>query len=86
MTRGWNPATRTTMPVQTFVPRFVRPEHLGDLSQLWQTSRTACSKPGGYTKYERMLWTSRQFAIQFDYVTPTAAYKDLGEMLAFGGR
>ncbi len=87
MNRGWNPVTRSSVRILTFVPRFVYPEHLGDLSQLWQTSRTACSGiPGGCTKYARMLWASREFAKAFDYVGPTAAYKDLDAMLEFGGR
>lgn len=82
---GYDPSAQKMVPVQEFEPRFVRKEHLAELSNLWHLSRTACAGKSNQ-RYERLLWTSRQFAVQFNYVSSTGAYKDLDAMLEFGGR
>lgn len=61
--------------------RFIREEHRAALSNLWHLSRTACAKPGGYTRHDRMVWTAAAFAKEHPYVSSTAAYKDLDGML-----
>ncbi len=68
------------MEVLHFTPRFV-PEHLlADLSNLWHLSRTISS-----SRYERLIYTSKHFSREHG-LSRTAVYKDLGDMLAFGGR
>jgi hypothetical protein len=64
-----------------FKPRWV-PEHmLAELSNLWHLSRVP--KHG---RYDRLLWTSSEFAKAHPELTSTAVYKDLDAMLEFGGR
>lgn len=85
--RGWDPTTGEVLPVVEFEPRFVDKAHLGELSNLWATSRTACAGGVAWNKsYRRKLWTSAEFAKTHDYVTSTGVYKDLDAMLVFGGR
>ena len=72
------------MRVMTFVPRFVPPTALGELSQLWHTSRVACQPVAN--RYTRMLWTSNTYHTFHPEVSSTAVYKDLDAMLDFGGR
>lgn len=68
------------MGVITFKPRFVPEDLLGELSNLWHLSRVPCN-----TRYERLLWASREFSKAHPEVSSTAAYKDLDCMLEFGG-
>ena len=64
----------------TFEPRFV-PEHmLAELSNLWHLSKVPHNK-----RYDRLLWTSREFSKAHPELTSTAVYKDLDAMLEFGG-
>lgn len=70
------------MKVLTFRPRFVPESLLNDLSNLWHLSRV----PHGLNRYKRMLWASDEFHKAHPGVSATAAYKDLGDMLEFGGR
>jgi hypothetical protein len=64
-----------------FEPRFVPERLLGELSELWHLSRVPFN-----SRYERMLWASREFSKHHPEISATAAYKDLDCMLAFGGR
>jgi hypothetical protein len=73
------------MRIQTFIPRFVKTADLAELSNLWHLSNTACSGKD-CTRYKRILWASAAFHAAHPEVTSTAAYKDLGDMLDFGGR
>ena len=71
---------RRDYQVITFKPRFV-PEHmLAELSNLWHLSRVPYNK-----RYDRLLWTSSEFAKAHPELTSTAVYKDLDAMLEFGG-
>lgn len=73
-------------PVQRFVPRFVPENMLAELSNLWHLSATATAKSGGSSRYERMLWTAKNFPKEHPELnlTETAVYKDLDGMLSFG--
>ncbi len=66
--------------VITFKPRFVPEDLLPELSNLWHLSRVPVN-----TRYERLLWTSREFSKAHPELTSTAVYKDLDAMLEFGG-
>ncbi len=70
--------------VLTFHPRFIAERDLAELSNLWHLSRVAAQPET--SRYRRMLWTSAEFAKAHPEVTSTGAYKDLGDMLEFGGR
>jgi hypothetical protein len=70
------------LKVERFTPRFIPTHLLGDLFELWHTSRVA----RGNSRYERMLWASDQFHKAHPEISSTAAYKDLDGMLAFGVR
>ena len=70
------------MKVLEFEPRFVRKLDLHDLSELWHLSRV----PHGLDKHKRMCWAAAEFAKTHSYVSSTGAYKDLCDMLEFGGR
>lgn len=69
------------MKIKSFTPRFVKPLDLGELSNLWHTSHVVSSR-----RYVRLLWASKKFHDAHPDVSPTAAYKDLDDMLSFGGR
>ena len=68
------------LQVITFKPRFVPAHMLGELSNLWHLSRVPCD-----TRYDRLLWTSREFNKAHPELTSLAVYKDLDAMLKFGG-
>lgn len=61
--------------------RFVKPEHYCELVNLYHLAKTALAgkhqPEGSSSKYNRMLWASREFAKQHNYVSATGAYKDL---------
>lgn len=63
-----------------YKPRFVRPDQMAELSNLWHLSRVATSG-GDNSRYARMLWASKEFAKVHPEVTSTGAYKDLDGML-----
>ena len=63
--------------------RWVKPEHYPELIGLYHLARTALSGEKDQSKYARMLWASRQFAMQHAYLTATAAYKDLSTNLGY---
>lgn len=64
----------------TFSPRFVKPEQMAELVNLYHLARVPLSgKP--CTKYDRMIWASGEFAKLHPGVTATAAYKDLSDSL-----
>jgi len=73
------------MKVLTFHPRFVPEPLISDLSNLWHLSRTACAGSDS-SRYRRMLWASAEFSKAHPEVSSTGAYKDLDDMLSFGGR
>lgn len=52
---------------------------LGELSQLWHTSRVACSGVQHH-QYARKLWTAKEFSKANPIFTPTAAYKAIDRM------
>ena len=64
-----------------YKPRFVRPDKMPELSNLWHLSRTACAG-GDSSRYARMLWASKEFARAHAEVTSGGAYKDLDGMLS----
>ena len=68
--------------VLTFRPRWVPEYLLSELSNLWHLSRV----PHGLNRHARMIWASGEFSKAHPEVSATAAYKDLGDMLEFGGR
>lgn len=72
--------------IRTFVPRFVQPADLAELSTLWHLARTACAKPGGSSAYVRRCWAAQAFHEAHPEIPATAVYKDLDAMLSFGGR
>ena len=71
----------TKMKVITFEPRFVSEHLLAELSNLWHLSRVPC-----HSRYDRMIWTSKEFSKAHPEVSSGGAYKDLDCMLEFGGR
>lgn len=81
---GWDPITGKHLPVLTFRPRFVPEAGVAELSNLWHLSRMACA--GDATRYKRMIWTSGEYAKAHPETSSTGAYKDLDDMLSFGGR
>ena len=66
-----------------FQPRFVKPEDLPALSDLWHLSRAAT---GGTDRWKRLHWTCKAFHEAHAYVSETGVYKDLTDMLREGGR
>lgn len=81
---GYDPTSGKMLPIREFQPRFVRSEHLTDLSNLWHLSRVACSDVSQASKrYKRLLWASGEFAKLYPYVPSTGVYKDLTDMLEF---
>lgn len=80
---GWDPVGRSRTRIVEFEPRFVPRYLLNDLSTLWRLSATARS---GGTRHDRLVWTARAFHDAHPSISSTAAYKDLYDMLDFGGR
>lgn len=73
--------------ILTFVPRFVDPKDLAELSNLWHLSRVAAQhQPGTTLRYCRLIWAAGEFAKAHPAISATAAYKDLCDMIEFGGR
>lgn len=61
-----------------FNPRFVKEEDMAELANLWHLSRVPTSGDKQSDKlYNRMQWTSKEFAKAHPEYTPTAVYKDL---------
>lgn len=60
--------------------RFVKAEHYPELINLYHLARTALSGKS-CTKYDRMLWATKEWAKIHTYTTPTGAYKDLSANL-----
>lgn len=56
--------------------RFVKQADYPELVNLYHLARTALSGQDD-SKYQRMLWASKEFAKTHTYVTATGAYKDL---------
>ena len=56
--------------------RFVKYEHYCELVNLYHLARTALSGQND-SKYQRMIWASKEFAKIHSYCSATAAYKDL---------
>ena len=59
-----------------YEPRFVKRDHENELINLYHLARTALSGQR-CGRYERMLWTSKEFSKLHPDVSSTAAYKDL---------
>lgn len=64
-----------------YTARFINPAHEGELSNLWHLSRTALSGKDS-SRYQRMLWASKEFAKAHPEVSSGGAYKDLDGMLS----
>jgi len=56
--------------------RFVKPQHYSELINLYHLARTALAGQDD-SKYQRMLWASKEFSKKYNYVSETGAYKDL---------
>ena len=57
--------------------RFINPEHYGELMNLWHLSKVPTSGLTEGRKYQRLLWTSKEFVKKFPQYTETGVYKDL---------
>lgn len=62
------------------VLRFVKQEHYGELINLYHLAKTALSGQDA-SKYNRMLWASKEWAKVHTYTSATGAYKDLSANL-----
>lgn len=63
--------------------RFVKEEHYAELINLYHLARAAlCGTGKVVTKYERMLWATKEWAKVYTYTSATGAYKDLSARLA----
>ena len=60
--------------------RFVKDSDYGELINLYHLARTALAG-GDDSKYQRMLWASKEFSKAHPYVSATGAYKDLSANL-----
>lgn len=73
-------------PVVEFKPRWVPEYLLAELSNLWHVSRVAMSHvPSSGKTHARLMWTSQAFSKAYPDLSSTAVYKDLYDMLSFGG-
>lgn len=61
--------------------RFIRPDQVGELTELFHTARTALSGQAS-GRYERMLYAAKWFHKAHPEVSETAAYKDLDGLLS----
>lgn len=61
----------------TYSPRFIQPDQVNEIINLYHLARVMLSGTGRDTPYERMLWASKEFARLHPEVTSTGAYKDL---------
>lgn len=66
--------------VYAYKPRFIRSDQMDELINLYYLARVPLSGQR-CTRYERMLWASKEFAKLHPEVSPTAAYKDLDSQL-----
>ena len=67
-----------------YQPRFVRPEHVAELVNLYHLARTALAGSNeANSKYARRVWAARAFHGEHPEVSATAAYKDLEGLLAW---
>ncbi len=57
--------------------RFIKAEHQGELMNLWHLSKVPTSGMITERRYQRLLWTSKNFVAKFSEYSPTAVYKDL---------
>lgn len=62
--------------VQEYEVRFVRPEDVAELTELYHIARIATANQGG-TRHKRMVWAAARFAKDHPYVSASGAYKDL---------
>ncbi len=61
-----------------YEPRWIKQKHVIEIINLWHLSKAYLS--GGkkeFSRYERLIWTSKEFSKKYDYLSATAAYKDL---------
>ena len=63
----------------SYVPRWIRKEHEAEAINLYHLARCALSGQR-CDRYNRLIWASKEFAKKRDYLTATAAYKDLDGM------
>lgn len=66
--------------MNTFQPRFVKPEHMAELVNLYHLARVPLSGKAA-SKYDRMIWATAEFTKLHSYCSATAAYKDLSDTL-----
>lgn len=63
--------------MSTYQIRFIRREFEGELVNLFHLARTALAGQHGCSRYDRMIWASKEFSRAHPDVTSTGAYKDL---------
>lgn len=68
-----------------YSPRFMSKEQYGELANLWHLSRVPASGTN-WGRYERMLWTAKEFHKAHPEVSEGGAYKDLDGLLSSGWR
>lgn len=69
------------LPIEpAYEPRFVTKVQLAELVNLYHLARTALSGKDD-SRYQRMLWASREFHKANPTISETAAYKDLSNGL-----
>lgn len=57
--------------------RFIERAHYPELVNLWHLSRVPTSGIVEGRRYQRLLWTSKEFVKKFPQYTDTEVYKDL---------
>lgn len=63
-----------------YVPRFIKPVDAKELVNLYHLSKVPLS--GTWTRYQGMLWASKEFSLAHPDISTTAAYKDLEGLLS----
>ena len=66
---------------KSYHPRFIRPSDAVELINLFHLSRTALAGRNA-SRYDRMIWTAKEFHKTHSEVSETGVYKDLDGLLA----
>lgn len=68
-------------PATRYTPRFISDAQLSELFNLYHLARAA----GKSSRYDRLIWASREFSKEHPSVSSTAAYKDLDAAIKASG-
>ena len=57
--------------------RFIPQGHASEVTNLWHLSRVGLSGTGKYSRYDRLLWTVREYCKVYPEQTGGGVYKDI---------